>query len=74
MVHITIYQPYSDAPFEYDVESYGIREHGVLWFRIPGTVATDVTTTVPFMIRQQVEEKEKPPARRNAPVSGSAWS
>jgi len=61
MVHITLFVPDSAMPQEYDVESYGIRE-GVLYFRVKENAAiptaTDISTTVPFLIRQQVEKKK----------------
>lgn len=56
-------------PEEYDVQSYGFNE-GRLHFRIEGNPATNVTTTVPYLIRQIVEEK----GRSAAPTPSSRGS
>ncbi|MGO9086908.1 MAG: hypothetical protein ACLQBK_16925 [Candidatus Sulfotelmatobacter sp.] len=79
MVHITLYIPNSAAPEEYDVEGYGFHE-GRLHFTVgEGAKAVSVATTVPFLIRQPVEEKaavvsrtQPRPARRSS--SHTAWS
>jgi hypothetical protein len=76
MIHITLYIPNS-APEEYDVANYGFHD-GRLHFTVAeGSGTISVATTVPFLIRQPVEEKaaavsrtQAPPARR----SSTAWS
>ena len=57
MVHITLYVPDSE-PLEFAAETYGLHE-GVLTFRAEtdGAQPTDIKTTVPFVIRQIVEDK-----------------
>jgi hypothetical protein len=58
MVHITLYPP-NESPQEYDVKNYNIQQEAVLWFRVEGSdslpVATEIKTTVPFLIREQVD-------------------
>jgi hypothetical protein len=74
MTHITLYIPNSPTPEEYDVKTYGLNE-GRLHFQIEGSPVTNVTTTVPFTIRQTVEEKGKSPAAsRPSHGGGSQWS
>lgn len=75
MVHITLYIPNSPMPEEYDVKSYGINE-GRLTFQVEGNPATTVITTVPYLIRQTVEEKGKSvsPTRSSQRSGHTEWS
>jgi hypothetical protein len=56
MVHITLFIPNSVVPLEYDAKIFRL-DDGVLHFRVDekalGT-ATDVSTTVPFLVRNPV--------------------
>jgi hypothetical protein len=62
MVHITLFPP-NDKHQQFEAENYTIRDEGVLWFRVGyNPIAgnpddTDITTTVPFIIRQAVSRK-----------------
>jgi hypothetical protein len=57
MVQITLYLP-NGGEETYQVQTYSLPEGGRLTFRTEdGTDAVDVTTTVPFLIRQPVKEK-----------------
>jgi len=74
MPQITLYIP-NGAPQIFEVENYGLNE-GRLHFRIDeGSGAFDVTTTVPYLIRQPVKEKEvsRNPSRSSR-GTGSQWS
>jgi len=77
MYHITLYPPGSDAPFEFDVKTYSIKD-GVLHFRDAEESAqpTDISNTVPFLIRQPATEKaatqSRPPRRTSS--GPTAWS
>jgi hypothetical protein len=62
MVHITLYPP-NEKSQVFEAEDYGLKD-AVLSFRVAGNPisgnpeATDIRTTVPFIIRQQAA-KEK---------------
>jgi hypothetical protein len=60
MVKITLYPPDSATPQEYEALSYAVRD-GALQFRVDGPL-TDITTTVPFLVRQtpQTAAEKKP--------------
>jgi hypothetical protein len=77
MIHITLYIPNS-APEEYDVANYGFHD-GRLHFTVAeGSGTVSVATTVPFLIRQPVEEKSavvtRTPQRPSRRGSSTAWS
>jgi len=75
MIHITLYIPNSPMPEEYDVKTYRLNE-GRLHFRVgEGAEAVDVNTTVPFLIRQPVEEKAVATTSRSSSRGSrnSAW-
>ena len=56
MVKILLY-PANGTTVEYDVDNYGVTD-GVLRFRIKGgSGEEDITTTVPFLVRQPVKGK-----------------
>jgi hypothetical protein len=61
MAHITLYPP-NETPQEFDVKDYRIQEDGVLWFRVEGSgslpMTTQIRTTVPFLIKEEVPQKE----------------
>jgi hypothetical protein len=78
MVHITLYPPNSATPLEFDTENYGLKDNGVLCFRInDGLEAKDITTSVPFVVRNPVKKEENKPARSaqaSGRGSGSPWT
>jgi hypothetical protein len=59
MVRITLYTPNGDA-VNFDAENYHV-EGAVLRFRDTGSAslpqATDITTTVPFLIKEIVDNR-----------------
>ncbi|MGO8812106.1 MAG: hypothetical protein ACLQJF_21825 [Candidatus Sulfotelmatobacter sp.] len=57
MVHITLYLPNNPMPEEFDVKTYAFRE-GRLYFSVAeGADTVNVTTTVPFLLREQEPKK-----------------
>jgi hypothetical protein len=62
MIHITLY-PANEKSQAFETENYGLTD-GVLSFRVAGNPisgnpeATEIKTTVPFLIRQQAAKKE----------------
>ena len=77
MVHITLYPPNSATPLEFDTETFGLRDNGLLCFRInDGLEAKDITTSVPFVVRNPVMKEENKPTRHTAASSrgsGTPW-
>jgi hypothetical protein len=79
MPHITLYLPNNPMPEEYDVKSYRFHD-GQLHFTVgEGAGAFSIATTVPFLIRQPVEEKSSSSVKKNTASTGSttqhtAWT
>lgn len=74
MVHITLYPP-NDKPQGFETENYGLSD-GILSFRVTGNPisgnpeATEIRTTVPFIIREPDAKKESTTARPTQATGG----
>jgi len=70
MVEITLYPPNGEIE-KYQVENHGVKD-GVLRFRSEASIpAMDITTNIPFTVRQTVEAKEESKsARASNPTRG----
>jgi len=61
MVQITLYPPGSDTPSVHDgVETYVVRDNGVLVFQVPDPIPTEIQTTVPFTIQRTMGNQTIP--------------